>query len=271
MKSLKQRTGLTLLICTLMPALLILSSASAFCAPETVTVDWPLDGSGSDWTQLKAPFGYFFPLDNISLVPRKELIQKMHREQGLPAVQKVSLWASWPGMEIPTAKTPEDFHGRAGSNTMFLRLESWQSLQSWAKTWLDAAGTICQRPNTAKTHSDLTCNRGVPLVQLLPEFDLQHRGIEVAKRANSYRASFYNDIYYVPDLGNSLATFISCSEEENHPLDDERSLVNASCEQIFIVPSLNATARVGYNREYLKDWRAIQQAWIQKLQSFVVQ
>ena len=109
---------------------------------------------------------------------------------------------------------------------------------------------------------------GTPLVQLPPEFDLKHRGLEAANKANSYRASSYNDIFYVPELGDALTTFIDRSDEENRPFENDPISGDANCEQIFIVPSLNATARVGYSREYLKDWRAIQQAWIRKLQSF---
>jgi hypothetical protein len=253
-----------------MTILLVLNTAYAQAEPKTWMIDWPLNDSGSQWTHLKAAFGYFYPLDNVFLVPTRQLIQKLHEDQGLPTVQKVSLWASWPGMGIPVAKTSEDFHGHAGSNTMFVRLQSGKALQFWAHTWLENQATVCRRPDRAKTHSDLICRpRSAPLVRLGSEYGLHHLGIDAHIKATTYRAGFYNDVYYAPDLGDALATFIRCSDDENHPLEDEQNLVNASCEQIFLVPSLGATVRVGYNGEYLKDWKAIQQAWLRQLQSFV--
>ena len=236
--------------------------------PTTVAIDWPLNDSGSKWTILRVPVDYYGPVDTIWSVPRKELIQTVQRQTGV-AGQAIKLWASWPGMETPTANTPADFYAHRGSNTTFLLLHSGRNeLQFRSTIDIQQAGIVCERPRDATTRSDLTCRSGTPLVQLPPEFDLKHRGLEAANKANSYRASSYNDIFYVPELGDALTTFIHCSDEENRPFENDPISGDANCEQIFIVPSLNATARVGYSREYLKDWRAIQQAWIRKLQSF---
>ena len=254
-----------------MTAAFVLCSASAECAPGTASIDWPLNESGSVWTLLTVPVGYYGPVDTIWSVPRKKTIQAVQQQTGL-AAQAIKLWASWPGLGIPTPKTSADFHVHAGSNLTFLSLLSGRNeLKFRATIDTQQAGALCERPLNAKARSDLTCRSGMPLAQLSPEFGLSHRGIAAANRANTYRASFYNDIYYIPSLDEALATFIRCSDEEKRPFDREQASPYADCEQIFIVPSLNATARVGYSREYLKDWQAIQKAWIQKLQSFVVQ
>jgi hypothetical protein len=242
------------------------------CASGTAAVDWPLNDKGSKWTQLEIPIGYGnIGTKTIWSTPRKETILKMKNETG-SAAQALTLWASWPSMGIPTAKTPAEFYLGAGSDTMWLSLQSGQSqLQFLAKVDIALAGDICKRSDNAKSHSDLSCRDGYLLVQKPPEFGLKHRGIENASDANIYRAGFFNDIYYAPDLGDGLTTFIRCSDEENHPLEHEPNPTNANCEQIFVVPSLNATGRVSYSREHLKDWQSIQRAWIEELQSFVVQ
>jgi hypothetical protein len=244
------------------------AAASDASLPKIAAIDWPLNDSGSKWTILKMPVDYYGPVDTIWHVPRKELIQAVQRQTGF-AVQAIKLWASWPGMEIPTPNAPADFYAHKGSNITFLLLQSGRNDLKFRSTIdIQQAGIVCERPRDAATRSDLTCRSGTPLVQLPAEFDLKHRGLEAANKANSYRASFYSDIFYIPELGDALTTFIHCSDEEIRPFANETESVDADCEQIFIVPSLNATARVSYSREYLKDWRAIQQAWIQKLRSF---
>ncbi|MGO9265060.1 MAG: hypothetical protein ACLQBA_09265 [Candidatus Binataceae bacterium] len=255
----------------LVSALFVMSPSSVRCAAETAPVDWPLNDAGTEWTQLEVPIGYGnIGTKTVWSTPRKEAIQRAQKETGI-AAQRLKLWASWPSMEIPIAKTPEEFYLGTGGNTMFLSLQSGQGeLQFLARMDIRLAGTVCKRPDHAKSRSDLICHEGYSLVQKPPEFELEHRGLEEANDSTIYRAGFFHDIYYAPVLGDGLVTFIQCSDEEVHPFEHESSPTNANCVQMFIVPSLNATAVVSYSSEHLKDWRSIQQAWITKLQSFTV-
>ena len=113
-----------------------------------------------------------------------------------------------------------------------------------------------------------TCYRNREPARKPERFGLKHVGVDFSAypdlAPDAYR--HYRDIYYTPELGSKLETYISC-----HPDEVKYSKrFSPSCEHFFVFEPLNALVKVSYRRVYLKDWKKIQAAVSDLLHSFIV-
>jgi hypothetical protein len=108
-----------------------------------------------------------------------------------------------------------------------------------------------------------------------PKFGLLRIGVDFSKYPNfpeGERSILHaRDIFYSRDGQGRLKTVILCDAEEAKTIaDGPQYHVVPQCEHDFVSERLNAYISLHYRRAYLADWGAVEGAWRNLLESFVV-
>lgn len=131
------------------------------------------------------------------------------------------------------------------------------------------------QPNVNRSSGAKCYPRDAPDVKA-SQFGLQRYGVDFEKFPDipevTHASIAADDIYYLRARDGRLQTVILCNAEEMKTVaDGPQYHAVAQCQQKFISKPLNALVSINYRRVYLPQWRSIERAWEQLLESFTVE
>ncbi|HCA27157.1 MAG TPA: hypothetical protein DEP05_05880 [Betaproteobacteria bacterium] len=193
--------------------------------------------------------------------------------------QDALLETLWPEMGPRTFGNRKTFEVRGGGRTLIIyfgsgavdpKIHAKDQLHVILDNAISSLKRVCiVKPKLPK---GFICHHLKHLARKPDKFGLKHIGVDFSQFPDLPREDYrsYDDIYYTPQLGAALTTFVQCTANEMGPTVSGSEYF-PQCDQYFIFKPLNACVNVSYRRVYLKDWRGIQAAVKKLLQSFIVQ
>ncbi|MHB1098189.1 MAG: hypothetical protein ACYCZR_01425 [Burkholderiales bacterium] len=239
-------------------------------------LNWPLDHTGTHRVQVLVPAGY-----NMSA--GAEWMEAVIYPHGRPTdphnvQQDMLLETLWPEMGPHTVGNNQSFEvpgmGRMlmiliGSGAVDPAIHARDRLHIDLDTDKFFLKQVCIPPPSLPGKA--ICHDLDHLYPKPGKFGLKRVGVDFHRFPDVPKAEYrhYNDLYYTPDMGADMQTYVSCTADEVGPTVHGIAY-NPLCQQYFIFRPLNAVVQVTYRRVYLKDWSGIQSAVGQFLQSTIV-
>jgi len=242
-------------------------------------LNWPMDEQGAEWVKLRIPPGYVYSPPQVHLNPRGEGKSRAF------VFEYLSLDALWPEMALHTRANDAEFQKIVSGRVIHASVDSgairtvdgkyYDPLQRKFSIALNGAKHVCIAPydlsNAHATTGQALCHDRDWPDEKPPKFGLKRLGVDFKKYPDApvtdYGSISNEDIFYAPGLGDEMRTLITCPAEE---AKDSQYFI-PHCIHEFIFKPLNARVSITYRRIYLKDWKEIQAALEQRLQSFIVE
>lgn len=255
---------------------------------QSEDVKWPLGRSGRETLALKIPDAY--GLANRAA----DAMERQTYPSGRPKFnddvhEQLLLHALWPDLKSDGAQIHRESAVPGGGRLMSVLVDSgavedyggrhYDSLKlAFDLATESSTQHLCVPPMEQAEYDQNTKTKCYPRdsPDAKPsKFGLNRVGVDFTKYPDIPQAARFDpnaqDIYYIRGSDGRLQTIILCTPEEAKTVEDGPQYHRvAQCEHKFVSERLNALVSIGYRRVYLKEWRALQQAWDQLLTSFVV-
>lgn len=237
-------------------------------------LDWPMDHTGTRTVRLHVSPGFSM---NAAADAMEKMVYPNGRPQDPHNVRKdLLLETLWPETGPHTVANNKEFQAPGGGRTLSILVSSGAvdpeihtqdqlhvALQADIYVYLTDV-CIPRLPENA------VCHHVNKLYKKPSKFGLKREGIDFSQFPDLPKELYheYDDIYYVPEVGGGLQTYIKCTADEVGATVSGYQYI-PHCQQHFIFKPLNAAVKVTYRRVYLGDWQKIQTEVEKLLQSFI--
>lgn len=249
-----------------------------FRSPDTpywpsAKISWPLDHTGTRRVRLDIPPGY-------NLGAAADAMERMVYPNGRPKdphnIQAgLLLETLWPDIGPRTWGNDKEFDVPGGGRLLTILVQSGAfdpkvHSQDRLHIGLNVELSFTKRVCVPAPPAHATCHEMRALDRKPPRFGLKRIGVDFSQFSDLPKEEYrhYDDIYYTPELGGGLETYIKCTADEmptrfgGHPYVPQ-------CTQYFVFKPLNAWVSVNYRRVYLNSWRSIESSVEGLLRSFI--
>lgn len=238
-------------------------------------LDWPMDHTGTRTVRLHVPPGFSM---NAAADAMEKIVYPNGRPQDPHNVRRdLLLQTLWPGMGPRTVANDKEFEVPGGGRVLMIYLGSGavdpaiharDQLHVNLDVDVSFLKHVCIPPPSLP--GEAMCHDLKELAEKPSRFGLKHMGVDFGQFPDVSKELYheYDDIYYVPEVGGGLQTYIKCTADEVGATVNGYQYI-PHCDQHFIFKPLNAWVNVNYRRIYLEDWQKIQAAVEKLLQSFI--